>query len=86
MKRPSLFWTDDEKSTGEMLRQRRLALGIEQVELARRLGCTPGFVANVEAGRRYPATPLLFQWARELKMMWGFIATEEIEPPENGVK
>lgn len=36
---------------GEAVREARLAVGVSQAELARRLGTTPPYISSVEAGR-----------------------------------
>lgn len=66
LKRPNLFWTQDPQDLGDFLRQVRLSKGIEQLEVAKHLGHTAGFIANVEAGKRLPSTPGLLKWAKFL--------------------
>jgi transcriptional regulator with XRE-family HTH domain len=39
------------KIVGEQIRASRLAVGLTQAEVARRLSVSPPYVANVEAGR-----------------------------------
>lgn len=39
------------KNVGREIRQTRIALGLSQAEIARRLGVSGGYIASVEAGR-----------------------------------
>lgn len=50
----------------------RISKGLEQKWIAEQTGCTPGFIANVEVGRRAPSTPLLCKWLKVLGMVWMF--------------
>lgn len=77
MKRPNLFWTTDPDTIGEMLRQVRISKSVDQKDVAAHLKCTPGFVANVEAGRRLPSTPQLCRWLKFLGMVWMFRVEED---------
>lgn len=62
LKRPDLLWTQNPKEIGDFLRQVRIEAGMPQKHVAAMLLQTPSFIANVEAGRRLPSTPKLFQW------------------------
>lgn len=62
LKRPDLLWTQDPMEICDFLRQVRIEAGLPQKSVAEFLQQTPSFVANVEAGRRLPSTPKLFQW------------------------
>lgn len=77
MKRPTLFWTQDPGNIGDFLRQVRIAKGIQAIDVAAHLGHTPGFVANVEAGRRLPSLPSMFKWAKFLGLQFMFQAVED---------
>lgn len=41
-------------STGELIRKRRLALGLSQEELARKVKLTTGMISHLETGFRVP--------------------------------
>lgn len=50
-----------------MLRERRLALGVTQVELSDRLGLVSrSTLCNWEHGRHSPYLPMLVRWVAEL--------------------
>lgn len=54
---------------GELIRERRQCLGLKQVELARRAGLDPSYVAGVEVGRiQLPDPPKLARIADALEM------------------
>jgi transcriptional regulator with XRE-family HTH domain len=54
-----------------VLRTARERLSLSQREFARRLGASPGMVANVEAGQRRPSVELLWRLAVELRLSPG---------------
>ena len=59
--------------TGAELQRRRLALGLTQVELARKIGLTQGRVAQMEAGDRV---------SRRTELLLRILAGEDLpEPP-----
>lgn len=60
-----------------MMRARREAAGYTVTELARVCGITPGYLCNIEAGRRRPAPDV----ARTLAYHLG-VPLAELEPPE----
>lgn len=49
----------DLKELGLILRKRREALGVNQAELARRVGVTEQYLGMLEVGRRSPSLELL---------------------------
>lgn len=51
---------------GELLRDRRCALGLSKSEVARRLGVTPSAVSRWEAGEREADAETADRWARHL--------------------
>ena len=46
---------------GNVIRERRMAKGYTQEQLAERLDITPGHLKHMESGKRNPSVPLLFQ-------------------------
>ena len=53
---------------GEAMRQARRVLGLTQLELAQRVGCTESMVTKIETGRATPELSLKEAIARELKI------------------
>lgn len=51
---------------GQLLRDRRLALGMSQTELARRVGVPDAAISHVECGRREPRIGLFASICAEL--------------------
>jgi HTH-type transcriptional regulator / antitoxin HipB len=51
---------------GKAVRERRLALGLSQTELARRAGMTQPGLSRLEAGGTVPTIPVLERLARAL--------------------
>ena len=52
---------------GDLIRIRRVAMGLSQRDLARSLGVTASHVAFLESGRRRPSHSVLFRLARSLQ-------------------
>ena len=52
---------------GDRLRAVREAKGIGVRELARRIGCSPGLISQIEYGRVNPSVPNLYALARQLE-------------------
>lgn len=72
MPRPNLFWTQDPNEIGDFLRQVRISKGVTAVDVARHVGHTQSFIANVEAGRRLPSLPGMLKWAKFLNLQFMF--------------
>jgi transcriptional regulator with XRE-family HTH domain len=53
---------------GDLIRVRRVAMGLSQRQLARSLGVTASHIAFVESGRRRPSYSVLFRLARNLQL------------------
>lgn len=53
---------------GELIRVRRIARGLSQRGLGRRVGVSASHVAFIESGRRRPSYSLLFVLARSLQL------------------
>jgi transcriptional regulator with XRE-family HTH domain len=53
---------------GQLVRARRLELGLTLRELARRVGVSAPFVTDLEAGRRNPGPEILQRLAAELQL------------------
>lgn len=50
---------DKRGSIGQELRAARVSAGLSQTFLATSVGVTPGFISNVESGRKTPPSPML---------------------------
>ncbi len=57
----------DLEALGEVLRERREAIGISKAELARRVGISESYVSLVEQGDRRPSRGVLEHWVRALR-------------------
>jgi transcriptional regulator with XRE-family HTH domain len=58
-------------SLGDKLKAKRLQLGINQAEFARKLGFdNNGYVSDIENNKYAPKEEKLRQWAKELGMTW----------------
>lgn len=70
---------------GELVRERRLALGLSQVELARRSGISQTYLSNMERGRvQLPDVEVRRRLAEALRMSHVdlLVAAGELEPHE----
>jgi transcriptional regulator with XRE-family HTH domain len=47
------------RTIGSELKSARMSAGISQTFLADAIGVTPGFISNVESGRKTPPSPML---------------------------
>lgn len=63
---------------GPRIRERRLELGLSLREFARRVGVSPPFVTDLEAGRRNPSAEILSRIASALDL-----PTAELESLDN---
>lgn len=53
MKTPTVLKTTiDPKQAGDNVRERRIAAGVRQNVLAEKLGISPGYMSDLEAGKR----------------------------------
>jgi transcriptional regulator with XRE-family HTH domain len=70
----------------EKLLQIRLALGISQGEMLRRLGADEKsyrfYISNYETGKREPSLPILLQYARVANVLMEVLADDELDLPE----
>lgn len=53
---------------GRKVRAQRKALGLSQVNLAKKIGCVSNSISNVEYGNNFPSLPVYVALCRELKM------------------
>jgi transcriptional regulator with XRE-family HTH domain len=71
---------------GEKLRQIRLALGLSQSEMLRRLGAedliTYHQISGYESGNREPPLPILLQYARVVGICMEVLVDDELDLPE----
>lgn len=67
---------------GKRVKHAREAAGLNQAELARRLGRTRSSVANIEAGRQTPSAEMAERCAQILRCDPGWLlAGEQVAPP-----
>jgi putative transcriptional regulator len=62
---------------GRSLRAARQASGLEQVELAKRVGCSQGTISRIESGAQVPKDELRIALARALGMSVAELFTYE---------
>ena len=62
------------------LREARTRRGLDQSELAKRLGLKPSAICHFEAGRRVPAVETLLHLADELNTSVGFLVGRDAGP------
>ncbi len=53
-------------SIGKNVKLKREACGLDQCELAERVGISQAMVSHIEAGRKFPSVPLLADIAKAL--------------------
>jgi transcriptional regulator with XRE-family HTH domain len=70
---------------GARIKQRRLALGMTQAQLARALGCCRSLIAEYEAGRKAIPHPTLWLIARALKIRVDALFQEVRETPRGAM-
>lgn len=56
----------DKESLGEMLRQRRVAIPLTQMELSQKSGVSPSHLGRIESGERFPSASILQKIAAPL--------------------
>ncbi len=62
------FTAEEKKKLGRAIRDRRLALGYRQKEIAEQANVSIARLSNVERGRNRPLIELYFRLCRVLKM------------------
>jgi len=71
----------------EKLLQIRLALGLSQDEMLRRLGQDEKsyrfYISNYETGKREPSLPVLLEYARAANVLLEVLADDELDLPDN---
>jgi transcriptional regulator with XRE-family HTH domain len=71
----------------EKLLQIRLALGISQGEMLRRLGQDEKsyrfYISNYETGKREPSLPVLLEYSRVANVLMEVLADDELDLPES---
>lgn len=73
--RDTLCGMDDyKKLSGARIREARERQGINQAQLAERIGVEPSAVGNYEQGSRYPKPPVLKKMAETLKVPVGWLS------------
>jgi len=65
------------KQVGRRIRYYREARGIQQKDLAERLGVAGGTLSGIESGKNYPGLGLLLDIAKHLGVDAGWLCTEE---------
>ena len=70
----------------EKLQQIRLALGISQGEMLRRLGADEKndryYISNFETGKREPSLMVLLEYARVANVLMEVLADDELDLPD----
>jgi transcriptional regulator with XRE-family HTH domain len=74
---------DTYKTIGQYVKARREELGVNQEELAKRIGVTPTTISLYESGKRKPDLDTLKQIATVLKTSLAFLL--DIEVPKQGL-
>ncbi len=67
---------------GERIGALRRARGMNQAELARKLGISASAMGMYEQGRREPSVQIIIALARELEVSTDFLLTGKTAPPE----
>ncbi len=71
---------------GPYVRKRREELDLSLRELAKKLGCSPAFISDVELGRRHPSDKLLIEIARILEVKIEDLRDMDIRAPIEEIK
>jgi len=66
-------------SIGKTVKLLRIAIGIKQRSLAKRMGVTPNYLSLVEGEKREPSLIFLKLLSRKLNVPIGFLFLEDIE-------
>ena len=74
------------KTLGQKIRERREELDLSLREFAKKLGCSPPFISDVEHGRRFPSEPMLEEMARLLKLNLAELKQHDQRAPLDEIK
>ncbi|MBX3065254.1 MAG: cupin domain-containing protein [Anaerolineae bacterium] len=67
---------NDATPIGQLIRKRRLELGLAQIELARRIDKSPSYVSSLESGKIAPSLTTLRHIAAALETVLGYFFTQ----------
>jgi transcriptional regulator with XRE-family HTH domain len=71
---------------GSYIRTLRDQMDLSLREFAKKLGCSPAFISDVELGRRYPSETMLAEIARILKTTVDDLKKHDIRAPIDVIK
>lgn len=71
---------------GPFIRKRRYELDLSLRELAKKLGCSPAFISDIELGRRHPSDKVLIEIAKILKVKAEDLRRMDVRPPIEEIK
>jgi transcriptional regulator with XRE-family HTH domain len=74
------------ETLGDFIRRLRDEKDISLRELAKRIGCTPPFLSDVELGRRNPSDEMLAKIAQELEVEEGELRKRDMRAPIEDIK
>jgi len=74
------------KTLGQKIRERREELDLSLREFAKKLGCSPPFISDVEHGRRFPSEPMLEEMARLMKLNLAELKQHDQRAPLDEIK
>ena len=71
---------------GPYIRRRRDELDMSLREFAKKLGCSPAFISDIELGRRHPSDKVLSEMARILKVKVEELRGMDVRAPIDEIK
>jgi transcriptional regulator with XRE-family HTH domain len=71
---------------GPYIRRRRDELDMSLREFAKKLGCSPAFISDIELGRRHPSDKVLSEMARILKVKVEELRGMDLRAPIDEIK
>lgn len=71
---------------GPFIRKRRYELDLSLRELAKKLGCSPAFISDIELGRRHPSDRVLIEIAKIIKVKVEDLRKMDVRPPIDEIK
>jgi transcriptional regulator with XRE-family HTH domain len=74
------------QAMGPFIRERRDELDLSLREFAKKLGCSPAFISDIELGRRYPSERVLMEIAKILKVKVEDLRNMDVRPPIDEIK
>lgn len=74
------------ETLGECIRRLRDEQDLSLRELAKRVGCTPPFISDIEHGRRHPSDQVLAEFARVLNVAVEELRQRDVRAPIEDIK